>query len=198
MTHLWWYVARASGLVAWGLAMASVLWGLALSTRALGPKPRAPWLLDLHRHLGGLTVAFVGLHLAGVVGDTVVTFGTADVLVPFASAWRPVAVAWGVVAFWLLLAVEVTSLLMRRLPKRWWHRIHLTSYVVAVMTTIHLFTAGTDAGAPVLRLVAVAFAALSAFFLVYRRIGPGARPGGQRPGADRPPALAQPGRVGAS
>ena len=172
MTHLWWYVARASGLVAWALAMSSVLWGLALSTRALGAKPRAPWLLDLHRHLGGLTVAFVGLHLAGVVGDTFVTFGAADVLVPFASGWRPGAVAWGIVAFWLLLAVEGTSLLMKRIPKRWWHRIHLTSYAVAVMTTVHLFTAGTDATALPLRLVAVAFGALTTFFLVYRRLGP--------------------------
>ena len=46
------------------LAAASVLWGMALSTRALGARPKAPWLLDLHRFLGGMTVLFVGAHFA--------------------------------------------------------------------------------------------------------------------------------------
>ncbi len=48
-----------------------------------------------------------------------------DALIPFASNWRPAAVVGGVVGLYLLVAVEVTSLLMRKLPRRWWHRIHL-------------------------------------------------------------------------
>lgn len=92
--QFWWYVARSSGVVAWALALASVLWGIALATRALGDKPKAPWLLDLHRHLGGLTVAFTGIHLAALVADTYVHFGWADLFVPFASGWRTGAVAW--------------------------------------------------------------------------------------------------------
>lgn len=36
---LLWYVARAGGLVAWGLTAATVIWGLALSTR-VGGAPR--------------------------------------------------------------------------------------------------------------------------------------------------------------
>ena len=35
--ELLWYTARASGLVAWALLSAGVLWGLALSTKVLGP-----------------------------------------------------------------------------------------------------------------------------------------------------------------
>ncbi len=140
--QFWWYVSRSAGIAAWALALASVLWGIALATRALGPNPKAPWLLDLHRHLGGLTVLFTGIHMGALVADNYVHFGLADLLVPFASAWKTGAVAWGVIAFWLLLGIELTSLLMKRIPKVWWRRIHLTSYAVAVMTTIHLFTAG--------------------------------------------------------
>ena len=170
--QFWWYVARAAGITAWALALASVLWGIALATRALGDRPKAPWLLDLHRHLGGLTVVFTGVHMAALVADSYVTFDLVDLLVPFASSWKTGAVAWGVVAFWLLLAVEVTSLFMKRIPKRWWRRIHLTSYAVAVMTTIHLFTAGTDATTAALRWATVAAAALTVFFLIYREVGP--------------------------
>ncbi|HEY0396749.1 MAG TPA: ferredoxin-NADPH reductase, partial [Acidimicrobiia bacterium] len=55
-----WYVARSAGLVAWALLAASVLWGLALSTKILSPKVRPNWILDLHRWLGGLALVFTG------------------------------------------------------------------------------------------------------------------------------------------
>lgn len=170
--QFWWYASRSTGLVAWGLAVASVLWGIALATRALGDKAKAPWLLDLHRHLGGLTVLFTGFHLGSLVADSYVHFGLADLFVPFASTWKPGAVAWGVIAFWLLLAIEVSSLLMKQIPKTWWRRIHLTSYAVAVMATIHLFTAGADATTTALRWATVGLAALTLFFLLYRELGP--------------------------
>ena len=144
MGSVWWYVARSSGIVAWGLAALAVLWGLLLSTKVLGRKVRANWLLDLHRFLGGLTVVFVAIHLVGLVLDPYVDFGIAQLLVPFASTWRPIAVAWGVVALYLLIAVELTSLLRNRIPKRWWKAVHMSSYGVFVLGTVHLLTAGTD------------------------------------------------------
>jgi DMSO/TMAO reductase YedYZ heme-binding membrane subunit len=55
-------------------------------------------------------------------------------------------VAWGIVAFWLLIAVEVSSWLMRRLPRRVWHTVHLASLLLFASATLHLFTAGADAG----------------------------------------------------
>ena len=104
-----WYVARSSGLIAWALLAASVLWGLAISTRVLRGTPRPSWLLDLHRYLGGIATAFVGVHIVALLGDTYVHFGLASVLVPFAGSWHPVAVAWGVTAFYVLLAVDAPN-----------------------------------------------------------------------------------------
>jgi DMSO/TMAO reductase YedYZ heme-binding membrane subunit len=172
-TQVWWYVARASGIVAWALAALAVVWGMALSTRALGRRPPAPWLLDLHRFLGGLTVVFVGVHLVGLVLDPFVGFGPLELLVPLASGWKPVAVAWGVVALYLLVAVEVTSLLRSRLPARLWRSVHLTSYAVYALATVHLLTAGTDRHNPVLRAALVASVGTVVFFTVYHLVGPG-------------------------
>lgn len=172
-SHLWWYVARSGGLVSWALAAATILWGLALSTRALGARPKAPWLLDLHRFLGGLTVVFVGVHLVGLWADTYVQFGARELFVPFASTWRPGAVAWGIVAFYLLLAVELTSLVMNRLPKKLWKGVHFTSYALFVFGTVHLFTAGTDHTNLAVRWATIAIVAGVVFFTVYRAIGPG-------------------------
>ncbi len=146
-TQTWWYLARAGGIVAWALLSASVLWGLALSTRILGPRPRPNWMLDLHRFLGGLAVTFTGLHVLGLVLDSYVEFGPVEILVPFTGDYRPTAVAWGVIGMYLLLAVEVTSLLRRRLSRRAWRATHLLSFPLFVFATVHGFTAGTDAGA---------------------------------------------------
>jgi len=170
--HIWWYLARSSGVVAWALATASVVWGMALSTRALGRQPRAPWLLDLHRFLGGLTVLFVGAHLASLMADSFVHFGVLDVLVPFRSSWKPGAVAWGIVAFYLLVAVEVTSLLRSRLSKRLWRAVHMCSYGVYVLASVHFVVAGSDAG-PAARVAILASLGLVLFFLIYVAVGPG-------------------------
>ena len=87
--EIWWYIARATGLVAWALAVGSLLLGLALATRAMGPKPKGPWLLDLHRWLGGLAVVFTAAHVGGLIADSYVSFDLVDALVPFAASWRP-------------------------------------------------------------------------------------------------------------
>jgi predicted ferric reductase len=164
--QLWWYTARSSGVVAWILLTASVLVGLALSTRALGARPRANWLLDFHRFLGGAAVVFTGTHLLSLFLDAFVTFGPAELFVPFMSNYRPAAVAWGVVAVYLLAAVEVTSLLRKRLSKRAWRATHFLSFPLFVLASVHAITAGTDSETPLLRAAvfgaAAAVAALSA------------------------------------
>ena len=114
-SQVWWFVARSSGIIAWALLTLSVVWGLLLSTkvsatRIAARKLRPAWILDLHRHLGGLAVIFTAIHLIGIAADSYVTFGWADIFVPMASEWKPGAVAFGVVSLYLLLAIEATSL----------------------------------------------------------------------------------------
>jgi len=143
-TQLWWYVARSGGLVSWVLLSASVLWGLALSTKSFRGTIRPNWMLDLHRFLGGAAVIFTAVHVGALLLDKNVKFGPSEVLVPFASTWHPAAVAWGVVGFYLLLAVELTSLARKQLSKRVWRAVHFASFPLFVVATIHGLTAGTD------------------------------------------------------
>jgi DMSO/TMAO reductase YedYZ heme-binding membrane subunit len=144
LSHTWWYIARASGIVAWLTLTASILWGIVLSTRAF-PKHRRPaWLLDLHRWLGVLTLALVALHIGAILADSYTPIVLVDVMVPFTSPWRPLAVALGVISTWALVTVHVTSLAMRRMPRRTWHAIHLASYGTFVLGTLHAVLAGSD------------------------------------------------------
>ena len=189
--QVWWYVARASGIIAWLLLTASVIWGILLSTDAFPTHRRPAWLLDLHRWLGGLTVAFVGAHLAALVADNYTHFGIADLAIPYASSWRPGAVALGVVATWFLIAVELTSLAMRRLPRKLWRAVHLTSYVAFWLASLHAAFAGTDATNRLYQLTAAASIAAIVWALVYRLTN--RRPVRRRPASvDIPPATATP------
>lgn len=166
--QFWWFVARASGIVASLLVATAVVWGLLLSTRVLQGRPRPAWLLDLHRMLGGLSLAFVAVHLVALVADSYEHFGAADLLVPFASAWKPAAVALGVLGMYLLLMVELTSLAMRRMPRRWWHGIHLSSYLCFWLVALHGALAGTDAANPLFRFGSLAAIALVVALTLYR------------------------------
>ena len=165
---LLWYVARAGGLVAWALAASAVVWGLALSTRVLGRKPRPAWLFDLHRFLGGLALVFTGVHVLAVLADSYVSFSLVNILVPFTGTWHPLAVAWGIVGFYLLLAVELTSLARRRVPLRLWRRVHYASFVLFASTTVHALTTGTDRHAAAFLLTVVAVCGLVALLTVVR------------------------------
>ncbi|HZQ27620.1 MAG TPA: ferric reductase-like transmembrane domain-containing protein [Acidimicrobiales bacterium] len=143
-SKLFWYAARANGMVAWALLALSVVWGLALSTKVFGPRPRPNWLLDLHRFLGGAAVVFTALHVVAIMADSYVHFGLVEVLVPLTGSWHPVAVAWGIASMYLLAAVEVTSLLRKRLSKRVWRATHFLSFPLFLFSTMHALTAGTD------------------------------------------------------
>jgi predicted ferric reductase len=144
MEHLAWYVSRSTGIVGWGLLVASMLWGLLHATRLLGRRARPWWMLGVHRFLGALAVAFVIVHVLALIADGYTSFGIVDVLVPLASEWKPIPVALGVVGFYVLLAVELTSLAQRHLPRAVWRQVHLASYGVFAFATLHALAAGTD------------------------------------------------------
>ena len=178
MSSLPWYIARSAGLTAWALLAAAVLWGLAVSTGFLRSRPRAAWLLDLHRYLSGLAVIFVVVHVAGILIDSYVHISALAAVVPFASSWRPVAVAWGVVVGYLLIAVELTSLARAHLPARLWRATHVASFPLFLLATVHALTAGTDAHTWVFELSAAVVTLAITTLAAYRIAGETTRPTG--------------------
>ncbi|MEM9714122.1 MAG: hypothetical protein AAGA17_18015 [Actinomycetota bacterium] len=163
--QFWWFLARASGIVAWAVLAGAVACGLVLATRLIAGREVRRWLVDMHRFLGGLGLAFTVVHLAALVADNYVHFDLADLLVPMASEWRPVPVALGVVAFWFLVAVELSSLAMRRLPRRVWRTIHFGSYGSFGLATAHGLSAGTDLGSTA--AIAATFATVGIIVLLF-------------------------------
>ena len=115
---IWWYVTRASAVIAWVLMVISVTWGILLATRVMKPNDNPSWLLDLHSWLSGLSVTFVGIHMFSLYVDEYAAFTLADLFVPFHSQYQKIAslgawpIALGVICTYILIAVQVTSLMM--------------------------------------------------------------------------------------
>ncbi len=140
---LTWFIARAAGLVAFALLTLSVWAGLTMSSRLLGPK-RQKSLLEWHRTLVWTSLAAVGLHGAAVLADPVLHFGPLAVLVPFAAPWKPGAVAAGITAAWLGLALALSFPLRKRIGVRAWRKLHYASFAAFTLALGHALFSGTD------------------------------------------------------
>ncbi|MGL4340556.1 MAG: 2Fe-2S iron-sulfur cluster-binding protein [Rhodoglobus sp.] len=166
--HIWWYVTRASAMIAWVLMTLSVVWGILLSTRILRRVDNAGWLQDLHRFLGGLSIIMVLLHMQSLILDGWLKLTLVEVFVPFATDYRPFAVSLGILSFYLLIAVQGSSLIMHRLPRQFWKGLHYSSYLIVVLVAFHAGLAGTDVGSLGYTILAWSLIGLAVASLIVR------------------------------
>ncbi len=182
-TRTWWWITRAGGIVAWVVVAVAVVFGLLASTKLIRRRGVPAWVLDLHRYLGTLTIVFVAIHVAAIWLDSFVRFDAQQLFVPFASNWRPHAVAWGILSTYLLVAVQTTSWVMRKLPRKLWHRVHVLSLPMLVMATVHGFLAGTDRANRAVQWSAFAIGLVVIFLLAIRLLTPSKNPAPKAVGA---------------
>ena len=140
-----WYLARGSGVVTLVLLTASVVLGIVTSVRWSSPRWPRFVIEFLHRNVGLLVVVFLCIHVATVVIDGFAPIGWKDAVVPFVSAYRPLWLGLGAIAFDLVVALVVTSLLRHRIGQRTWRVLHWFAYVCWPVAVLHGLGAGTDA-----------------------------------------------------
>jgi len=143
MTALW-YATRGTGTVALLLLTATVVLGIAGTARFETQRWTRVLTADLHRHLSLLAAAFVAVHVATTVLDPFAPIGWAAAVVPFSSSYRPLWLGLGAVAFDLLLAVLLTSLVRARLGYRAWRSVHWLAYASWPVALWHGLGTGTD------------------------------------------------------
>ena len=175
---IWWYVTRASAIIAWALMVISVTWGILLATRVMKPKDNPSWLLDLHRWLSGLSVVFVGIHMVTLFIDEYAAFTLQDLFIPFHSQYQKIAwlggwpIALGVICTYILIAVQTTSLMMKKLPRKYWKAIHYSSYALVLLVSFHAGWSGTDVRAWAYRVTALTLITLTTVALIVRILFP--------------------------
>ncbi len=143
-TPLLWYTTRATGVVALVLFSGTVVLGILTSTRAASEAWPRFAVSDLHRRISMVALVFLVLHILTAVVDSYVAVGWLAVVVPFTSGYQPLWVGMGTVAFDLLLAVLVSSLLRSRLRPSSWRAIHWLAYLSWPVAVAHGIGIGTD------------------------------------------------------
>ncbi len=140
----YWYLTRGTGTIALILLTLSVVFGVANIRRFHTPTvPR--FVLDaVHRNVSLLAVAFVAVHIVTSVLDTFAPINLIDAVLPFVSAYRPLWLGLGTVAFDLLLAVAVTSVLRQRFGYRAWRLVHWAAYASWPVALLHGLGTGSD------------------------------------------------------
>jgi methionine sulfoxide reductase heme-binding subunit len=139
-----WYTTRATGLVALVLLTLSMALGLLSSVRYQRPNWPRFVTIGLHRNVTLLALVFTGIHVATTLADSYAPIRIQDVVVPFISAYRPLWLGLGAIAFDLLLALTITSLLRTRMGFRSWRLVHFTSYLCWPIAVLHGLGTGTD------------------------------------------------------
>jgi predicted ferric reductase len=139
-----WYFTRASGAVS--LVLLTVAFALGTPTLLSWGTRRMPRLVIqlLHRNVSLLVVVFVFLHVASTVIDGYAPIGWVDAIVPFRSGYRPIWVGLGAVAFDLVLAVIITSLLRVRIGYARWRWVHMLTYALWPIAFVHGLGTGSD------------------------------------------------------
>jgi sulfoxide reductase heme-binding subunit YedZ len=143
-----WYLARAAGLSALiALSVATAL-GALVSGRstALGRRVVVQYV---HRAAALFGALLMLLHVGAMVLDAKSGISLSTVVIPFTSSYRPLAVALGSIAMYLLLLVAVTGMARGRMASsprgaRAWRSIHLSAYVLWGIAALHGFFAGSD------------------------------------------------------
>ncbi|HUY16371.1 MAG TPA: ferric reductase-like transmembrane domain-containing protein [Acidimicrobiales bacterium] len=140
-----WYTTRATGMVTLILFTLVVTLGTLVANRVGGTVVGRFEVNELHRSVSLVALIFLALHITTTVVDSYVATGWISVLVPMTSAYRRVGVAVGAVAFDLILAVWISSLLKVRLKNETWRFIHWFSWLAFASAIVHALTTGTDA-----------------------------------------------------
>lgn len=163
-----WNIARVAGITAYLTLTAAVALGTLVSSGLLDRWVARARCLEMHRWITSVMLAFVALHAAAFVGDRVARFDALDVMVPFLSPYRPVAVGLGIIATYLVVAAHVSGPLRAMIGRVAWRVIHVLTFPAFWLVSAHGILAGTDAHMSGIRLVYLACSGLVMALLALR------------------------------
>jgi sulfoxide reductase heme-binding subunit YedZ len=146
MTALW-YIARGTGIVSVIMLSGSVALGIITSLKWTTKKWPRFVTQGLHKNVSLLSVVFLAIHIVTTVFDPVSPVHLFNAIVPFSGRYRPIGIGLGVIAFDLLLALIVTSLLKKQIGLKVWRAVHWSAYACWPFAMLHGLRSGTDAHA---------------------------------------------------
>lgn len=142
---LLWYTTRGAGAVSLVLLSAVVVLGILSVLRVQTSDWPRFLTVGLHRNLALMTLVFLALHIVTAVVDPFTHLGWLAAIVPFSSYYRTFWLGLGTIAFELLLAIVLTSLVRGFIGHVAWRLVHWLTYISWPFAVLHGVGTGTDA-----------------------------------------------------
>lgn len=171
-----WNVLRAAGIGAYVMLFLSVCWGLVATTTPFGKLVSKPTATLVHQFMSTSGLALLAVHLGGLVLDRYEPFTLRQLFVPMAATYRPLPVALGIVAMYLLVVIIVASWLRKQIGTAWWRRTHVFAVPTFALALAHGLLTGTDTRRPAMWWTYVATALIVVFLVLVRAFTVGLRP----------------------
>ena len=191
---LLWYTTRGAGAVSLILLSGVVVLGLLSALRV----QRAGWpkflTTGLHRNLSLMAIVFLALHIVTAVVDPFTHLGWLTAIVPFSSYYRTLWLGLGTIAFELMLAIVVTSLVRGLIGQGAWRAVHWLAYASWPVAVIHGFGTGTDARSGWFLVLSIVCVGSVAVAVLYRFIQGSSDPLGAARSEFRAGVARRPGR----
>lgn len=141
-----WYLSRASGIVAYSLFWLAMVFGLLLSTR-LGKHFNAAKVFALHQYLSLVAVSFAAFHALILLADSYLNVSFWQVIVPLGFQTDRLGVALGQLGFWLLCICAFSFYVKKYIGQSAWRWLHFFTFMAYMFISIHVLMVGSDSRA---------------------------------------------------
>lgn len=146
-----WEWIRLLGFIAYFYFTVSIIFGLLRKSPTV--KSHKNLLFQLHQSAGWFGFVALIVHMLLLIIDRYEPYRIAELLIPFASDYKPVLSGLGTIAFYLFLIVFLTSdIFIRKMKFPIWKLVHIAVLPAWVLSLVHGIFIGTDTQNPIVIL----------------------------------------------
>lgn len=167
--HMWWYMGRAGGFVAYWLLFGSLALGLAVSSRFFDGLLARPWVYEMHQFLSLFVLLAMLAHVLVLLPDPYAKFTLNELFVPMQARYRPEALAVGIVTLYGSVLISASFYLKRFIGQKGWRLLHYATFALFLGAMLHGLFAGTDSDSRWVQYMYLG-SGLAVLFLTFFRI----------------------------
>jgi len=160
---MYWYATRSSALLAYALLYLSIFLGISIRIPLLNKLIKPVYSYSVHCWISLQALVFVMAHGFLLIGDKFMNFKLLNVFIPF----YPIAenqmpgislefLALGILSFYLMLVLVVTSYLKKVISHTLWRGLHFLNIGLFAIVFIHALYMGTDLKSGPMRYIFIA------------------------------------------
>ena len=166
---IYWYIARASGIISFVLLWLSMLIGLSLTGKLVPGGYPMRIINELHKFISLFGLLFILLHAFILIGDQYLLLKFWQILIPFTLFnYRPLSVGAGQVVFYLWLLLALSFYIKKHIGRHAWRIIHYLSFPAFWLVVLHGVFSGTDTGRSLIQMLYFISGTSVLFLTIYR------------------------------